>query len=111
MEFYLPGQALDHGAELKLLQVELLHRYDLYRSTAAFAQRGSMLYLIDPGRDASLLQVLNYLRPGVLHGHTHILAGDFGHLTVHAVRDDFILLDFPDLHDVVMVTIAAALTL
>src|SRR5437867_11721097 len=35
MEFYLPGQALEHGAELELLQVELLHRYDFYRGTAA----------------------------------------------------------------------------
>src|SRR5438093_261163 len=82
IEFYLPGQALEHGAELELLQVELFHRYDFYRGTTAFTQRGSMLYLIDSDRDAGLLQVLNYLRPGVPHGHPHVLTGDFGHLTV-----------------------------
>ena len=66
-----------------------------------------MLYLIDSDRDAGLLQVLNHLRPGVLHGHPHVLAGDFGHLTIQVDRDDFLQPEFPEQHDVVIITIAA----
>src|ERR1700688_944645 len=81
MELDLLGEPLQGGAELELLEVELLHRYYLDRGVAPFAQWSPVLHLLHLDCNLCVLKVLDDLGARVLDCHPKILARDGRHLS------------------------------